>query len=178
MDTMQALQSRTSCRSYAGQAVEVEKIEKIVEAGNHAPNAGAFRITVIQDAEYLRQIDTAALDAMKNSGNDFLMERASLPGYKPLYGAPVLVLLSARPGGYSQANVACSATVMTIAATELGLGSCYVVTPTLALDGRNALSQKLGLSEDETPLCGVLLGYAGDGAPPAPRKAPAQINFV
>lgn len=178
MDAFKALESRKSVRGYQERAVEQEKLERIAAAANQAPNAGPIQVTVIRDKEYLKQINDVALTAMKNSGNDFLMSRANLPGYQPLYGAPVLVLVSAPDGPYSQANASCAATAMTIAAVDLGLGSCYVVTPTLALDGKNDLSSKLSLPEGFKPICGVLLGYAGSEGAPGHREKTSNINFV
>lgn len=178
METLQILASRKSVRSYLPQAVEQDKLDAVVAAGNQAPNAGPFQMAVVRDQAYLKQINAAALSAMKNSGNDFLMERAALDGYQPLYGAPVMIVLSAPSEGYGQVNVACAATNMTIAATALGLGSCYVVTPTLALDGKNELSGKLNLPEGFIPLCAVLLGYEGNGGFSSPREKVDNVNYV
>jgi nitroreductase len=178
METLKALALRKSVRSYKNQPVEQQKLDGILKAGNHAPNAGPFLITVIQNPDYLREINDAALTGMKNSGNEFLMQRAALPGYQPLYGAPYLILLSAPAEGYGMANTSCAATNMTIAAADLGLGSCYVITPTLALDGKNTLSRKLNLPEGFVPMCGVLLGYAGDEGFPAERPAADNITYI
>jgi len=52
---------------------------------------------VIQNTGLRQRINDRALDAMVHSGNEFAQQRASLPGYQPIYGAPVLILLSA-PG--------------------------------------------------------------------------------
>lgn len=178
MNTIQALQSRKSVRSYLEKTVEADKLDRIIEAGKHAPNAGAFQITVIKNARMLQEINDRTLEAMKNSGNDFLMQRAAIPGYNPLYGAPVLLLLSVPAGPYAQANAACAATCMTLAATALGLGSCYVVSPTLALDGKNDLSVNAGIGGGYAPSCGVLVGYEKTGSIPPARKADVSVNFV
>lgn len=178
MDTLKALEARKSVRGYQDRLVERDKLERVAAAANQAPNAGPFQVTVIRDKDYLKQINDNTLAAMKSSGNDFLMSRANLPGYQPLYGTPALALISTPAGPYSQMNAACTATAMTLAAVALGLGSCYVVSPTLALDGKNELSAKLGLPEGFSPACGVLLGYAGEEAYPTHRKAAENINYV
>jgi nitroreductase len=126
----------------------------------------------------LQQINGTALAAMKNSGNEFLMSRANLPGYQPLHGAPALALVFAPDGLISQANTACAATAMIFAAVDVGLGSCCVVSPTLALDGGNALSARLHLPGGFKPVCGVLLGYAGKERFPAHGEKADNINFV
>jgi nitroreductase len=59
------------------------------------------------------------------------LQRVSLPGYQPLYDAQVLVLLS-RPteAPFSAVNTALAAENMLLQASGLGLGSCYIVSPT------------------------------------------------
>lgn len=179
METLQALATRKSIRCYLNQSVEQEKIDKILQAANQAPVAGEFRITVVRNPELLRQINNATLDAMKNSGNEFLMSRANLEGYQPLYGAPVLIVLSSKPTVYSQINTACSATNMVNAATALGLGSCFIVSPTLVLQGDDEYSRKIGIPEGNKPLCCVLIGYVGEGSGfQSRRPAVDNINFV
>ncbi len=179
METIRAITERKSIRNYQDKEVESGKVGVVVEAGRQAPNAGPIQITVIKDRGYLREINDQALAAMKESGNEFLMQRASLEGYKPLYGAPILILLSAPEGPYSKLNAACAATAMTIAATDQGLGSCFVITPTLALDGANKLSERLQLPEEYFPVCGVLLGYAGEQAfVTADSHADDNVNYI
>lgn len=179
METLKALEARKSVRSYLPQEVEQEKLDKIISAGKHAPNAGSFQITVIRNKELLSKINDDALNAMKISGIEFLMQRASIPTYSPLYGAPVVIVLSSQPELYSQANAACAATCMTIAATDLGLGSCYVMTPTLALDGENELSVKAGIAEGNVPICGILLGYEGEEQTlAAAHNVEKPVNYV
>lgn len=178
METMKALLERKSVRGYLDREVEKEKLSAVVEAGRRAPNAGPIHLTVVRDGAFLREIDAAALEALKNSGNDFLVSRANLPGYHPLYGAPVLVLLSAPKEGYGQVNTACAAAVMTVAAADQGLGSCYVVSPILALDGKNALSKRLALPEGYVPMCGVILGYPGEDKFSHPRELADNVTYM
>ena len=84
----------------------------------------------------MKQINDATRKAMLESPVDFLRQRASLPGYQPLYGAPVLILISApKELPNSPFNAALAAENMLIEATELGLGSCFIMSLTRALDG-------------------------------------------
>jgi nitroreductase len=92
-----------------------------------------------------------------------LQRRVSLPGYQPLYGAPVLILLSGpTEAPYSAINTALAAENMILQATELGLGSCYIVSPTLALNAGNnrSLAQEAGIPDDYKLQCAVIVGYA------------------
>lgn len=178
MDTLLAIKTRKSIRNYKSQAVEADKIETILKAANNAPKAGDFHISVILNADILGEINDKALEAMKNSGNDFLMSRAAIPGYQPLYGAPMLILFSASPENpYGMANVSNAATTASIAATALNLGSCYVVTPTLALNADSSLADKTGLPAGFKVMCGLLLGYAGEEKFATPKEEANNINY-
>ena len=177
MDTMQALEQRKSVRNYKNETVDTDKLNKLVFAATHAPNAGEYQVTVLTNPALIQGINDKALTAMKNSGNDFLMQRAALPGYQPLYGAPLLILFSAPDGPYGMANASCAATSVCIAATALDLGSCYVVTPTLALAEDAILRQKAGISEGYTTFCGVLAGYAAGDAFSAQRPQNVRVNY-
>ena len=51
--------------------------------------------SIAQSAQGLEQkINDRTLDAMVHFGNEFLQQRATLPGYQPIYGPPVVILLS------------------------------------------------------------------------------------
>ena len=163
MNISEAIAKRQSVRAYFDKPVLTDDLEKIVEAGRWAPNAGPFQISVVHNAGLRQRINNRAHDAMVHSGNEFLQQRASLPRYQPLYGAPVLILLSAPDDApYSAHNAALAAENMLLEATELGLGSCYLVSPTLALNGKNNrdLAQKAGIPDGYIVQCAVIVGYA------------------
>lgn len=178
MNTLEILKKRKSVRNYTEKEVEKEKVEEIIHAAQHAPNAGPFHITVIRNKQMLKEINDRALAAMKNSGQDFMMQRAALPGYQPLYGAPVLFLLSASPDGYGHVNTACAATAMTYTATALELGSCYVVTPVMALGKESDILPSLHLPDGFVPMCGVLAGYPGDDTFATIRPGMDNVTYV
>jgi FMN reductase [NAD(P)H] len=163
MDISEAIAKRKSIRAYVAKPVSAGNLEKIIEAGRWAPNAGPFQISVIRDAGLRQRINDRTRDAMVHSGNDFLQERAALPGYQPVYEAPVLILLSApKDSPYRTVNTALAAENMMLEATGLGLGSCYLVSPTLALNGvkDSELAREAGIPEGYTLTCAVIVGHA------------------
>lgn len=178
MDALKALEIRKSVREYQAKPVETEKLEAILKAANNAPKAGEFQISAVLNPDLLKEINDKALLCMKNSGNAFLMERAALPGYEPMYEAPLLLVFSAPPENpYSVANVSNAATSGIIAATALGLGSCYIVTPTLALNEDPALMKKIGVPEGFKPMCCMIAGYAGGDRFASPKQEMNNINY-
>lgn len=177
METLDVINKRKSVRGYEDKQVEEEKLEIILKAGNSAPNAGPFHITVIQDANFIKQINDKSKAIMLVS-EGFMKERASLPGYEPLYGAPTLIIISAPEGPFTQINVACSATTMILAATDLGLGSCYAISPLLPFNNNVDLLEKLNLPEGFTPVSSVLLGYANGEGFPTQKEEVDNINRI
>lgn len=159
MNTLEALEARKSIRGYLSDAIEQDKLDAVLKAGNEAPKAGAFHMTVIRNAELIREIDQATAEAVAASGNAFLMKRFEEPGFSPTYGAPVLVVLSAPNGGYSTETVACAVTNMGVAAVELGLGTCYLVGVLMAFSVRPDLLERLDLPNGFAPHAAMVLGY-------------------
>lgn len=179
MDALKAIEKRKSVRSYQNKGIEQGDLDVLLKVANSAPKAGEFQISVVLNPAVLQEVNAKALDCMKNSDNAFLMERAALPGYQPMYGAPAMLVFSAsEKNPYSMANVSNAATSVTIAATALGLGSCYVVTPTLAFKADAGLAEKTGIPANMRAMCCVLLGYQQDDQFATPKQQEANnINY-
>ncbi len=163
MDVSEAIVKRISVRAYEDRPVPADVLKKIIEAGQWAPNAGPIQISVIQNAGLRQRINNRAKDAMLHSDNEFARKRASLPGYEPIYDAPVLILLSAPADApLGVVNTALAAENMLLEATGLGLGSCFLMSPTRALNGdaNHDLAQKAGVPEGYTVQCAIIVGYA------------------
>lgn len=180
MQVLNAIGLRKSVRTYAPKAVETEKMEVIIKAGNLAPVFGRFHMTVIENQQLLQKINDITLDMMKHSGDEFLEKRAASEGYHPLYGAPALIILSAPNGndrnGFNMANVSCAAENMIIEATELGLGSCFVMGPMIAF-ANPELAKKVEIPEGYVPLVGVLVGYPLEGLESNTRNVSNNVTY-
>jgi nitroreductase len=175
METLDAINKRKSIRAYKDEQITKEELDAIVGVANKAPNAGPFQVTVIQDKEFLDEINKKTKEFML-SCEGFMRERASIPGYEPLYGAPTLIVVSAPEGPFTQINVAASATTMILAATDLGLATCYVVSSMATL---TQLKDKLDLPEGFEPVSGILVGYEAPSDIPSPeREIPDNINYI
>lgn len=183
MDVSEAILTRKSVRAYLNKPVSTNDLEKIVEAGRWAPNAGPFHISVVRNTGLRKRINDRTLTAMVHSGNEFLQQRASLPGYQPLYGAPVLILLSGPADALlSAVNASLAAENMLLEATGLGLGSCYLVSPTMALNAKdnNELAQEAGIPDGYRLQCAVIVGYAAaeNKFTVGERTKKGSVNYV
>jgi nitroreductase len=171
------IKARKSVRNYLPKSVEKSKLKKIAEAAFESPSAGPVFVSVVTNPRLIKEINDKSLAAMKSSGNDFLVSRAAIPGYNPLYGAPAILIISAPCDiPFSPANAACAATTATYAATALGLASCYTVTPTLAINADSDLAARARLSPGNTSFVGLLVGYEKPETIPG-TSTPKAINI-
>ena len=178
MDTFEAILNRHSVRSYKKEQITDKALEAILEAGKSGPGGGAYHLSVIQKPELIKEINDITKAAML-AGGGFGQQRASLPGYEPVYGAPTLILLSAGdPNGI--ANTSCSAENMLVAAAALGLGSCYLMSIRGAFGGENgaALLSACGVPEGNTVCCAVILGYQDSDAFKSAAPKVRTVNYV
>src|SRR5512136_2694394 len=178
-----ALAKRKSVRACENKPVPTDVLKRIIEAGQWAPNAGPYQISVIKNAGLRQRINDRALHIMVHSGNEFAKQRAALPGYQPIYGAPVLILLSAPADApFGAPNTALAAENMLLEATGLELGSCYLVSPTRALNGESNhdLAREAGVPKGYTAQCAVIVGYAAaeNKFSLGERRKRGTVNYV
>jgi nitroreductase len=181
MSISESIAKRKSVRAYLDTPVDAGDVETVVEAGRWAPNAGPFHVTVLRRPDLKQRLNDATRAGMLTSGIEFLKMRASLPGYQPLYGAPVVILLSAPTDGpYGGVNCALAAENMILQATDIGLASCFIVTPGLALGPDPGLAKEAGLPEGFAFQCAVLLGHAAEVDPFSnpQREAKGTVSYV
>jgi FMN reductase [NAD(P)H] len=165
VNVSEAIMKRRSIRSYQDKPVSDDDLATVLTAGRWAPNAGEYTLSVIRDKDLIARINEKTLEAMRNSGNEFLMGRAALPGYLPLYAAPVVIFLSGPVDvAITQLNCAVAVESMLLQATELGLGSVFLRSPAYALNnpGNVALAREAGIPEGSQMECGMALGYTDD----------------
>ncbi len=154
MNTMETIFSRKSIREYIGTPISETQMQTILKAANAAPvGMGQYEnvhLTVITDPDLLAKIDSAGAA---------LMQR---PDIHPLYGAPCFILVSAKitPGmeNVSYSNAAMIIHNMALAATNLGVGSCYIWGAIAAINAQPELVQALNLPEGFTPCSGLIVG--------------------
>lgn len=177
MDTIKAIGLRKSVRSYLPKPVEEEIITQLVRAGNSAPKVGFFHISVIENSQVLKEISEAALLQYKNSGDKLLLGLAAQEGYQPLYGAPVFFLFSAPPASpLKEATTSSAATCIALAATALGLGSCFIKSALLGVEGNSKLIEKIGIPFGLIPIFGVVAGYSAENLP-SPPSIEDNVNY-
>lgn len=155
MNTYETICSRKSIRSYTGENITPEELQKILKAANASPvGMGQYEnlhLTIVTNLELLQKIDQAGA-AMFGK-----------PDMHPLYGAPLLILISSRTPAKMMENVTFSnaaiiAHNMVLEATELGIGTCYIWGAIAAIATSKDIVNELNIPEDFLPCCAIALG--------------------
>lgn len=155
MEMIKAIESRKSTRGYKEKQISDESLKVILNAGCAAPvGMGAYdsvHITVIQNSDLLDKITKVTADTFGN------------PKMKPFYGAPTLIIISSKTNEKAPtvgiANAACIIENMTLAATDMNLGSVYLWAFISSFSADKDLLKELDLPVGFTPLSGIAIGY-------------------
>lgn len=148
------LLKRKSVRTYTGESITDEELNIILKSANASPvglkQYETLHLTIITNNELLNKIEEVA-GAMFNR-----------PDHHPLYGAPLFILISSKnmPNmeNVMYSNAAIMSHNISLAATSLNIGSCYIWGATAAISHNNDILSKLNLPEGFVPCCGVILG--------------------
>lgn len=165
MNTLDALTTRRSVRSYRSDPVPNDALDRIIEAGTYAPTGMGRQspiIIAITDQKVRNELSALNAKIMGTDGD-------------PFYGAPAVLVVLARKD--VPTHVYDGSLVMgnlMNAAHELGIASCWIhrAKEEFELPEGRALLQGLGIDADAYEGIGhCILGYA-DGAEsePEPRK--------
>lgn len=158
MSLIESMAKRHSTRCYQKRPVEKQKLEEIVRCGVLAPtgrNTQALRFVVLQDAEEKALFLRYCMHVLKLEAS-------------PYYGADAIIFVFAdmEKAVTPLQDAAAAVENMLIAATELGLGSCWIHTASIqyfkTLQGKEH-KRVWGLEKYEC-LESCVIGYAKEDA--------------
>ena len=189
MELMELIKYRRSIRKYEDRQIEKADLEKVIEAGLFAPNAGGGQRCLMvavhnkDTVEKIGRLNVACMDRSHLAGKFVSAEQPSIiddPTIKSgFYGAPtVCVLFGPKNFLYSIPDAFCCAENMVLEATELGLASCIIARgeETFANPEGEAYLKEWNIPENYIARCFVLLGYCkGDYPVEKPRKPGRSI---
>lgn len=191
MDIFELIRCRRSIRKYQSRQISREALEKILEAGAYAPNAGGGQrrmIVAVHDretCEKLGRLNLNGFDRGKLLGSYVSKEQPSIiddPTLKSgFYGAPtVCAVFGPKNFLYSVPDAFCCAENMALAATELGLASCIVARgeETFASEAGKAFLKRWEIPENFVARCFVLLGYCDGPYPTGKPRVPGLVKIV
>ena len=163
MDFSNLIYARQSVRAYQSTPVPEEKLQALLEAANRAPSAGnfqAFEIYVVTDPKQRQTLAAATF------GQDFVQN------------APLSLVFCMHPARceyqpaevFAMQDTSIACTFSMLAATELGLSSCWV-----GAFSPEKLAQALALPAGATPVAVLAVGYAAETPERTPRRPIGEV---
>ena len=160
MQTWEAITSRRNVRSFADRAIPAADLDQILEAGRRSPSSQNWQpwdFILVTDRAQLRELARVWRGAGHVAGS----------------AATIAVIGPAADNEFhrAQLDLGQATMAMTLAAADLGVGSCHagVADPELA-------RELLGFPEDRTWVLLISLGYPA-GRPLVPIKKPRRRPF-
>ena len=163
MKVIEAIKTRRSIRSYRDRPVEPEKLRQILEAARLAPSASNrqdWKFIVVRDQQMRAKLATAC------HNQKFIAQ------------APVVIAACSTNPSRKMASGQLASTTdlsiavdhMTLAAVELGLGTCWIG----AFDAP-AVAKLLHVPDDSAVVHILPLGYPAESPSPRPRKPASEV---
>jgi nitroreductase len=163
MEFTDLIQTRYSVRAYRSDPVEEDKLQSVLEAARLAPTAAnrqPFQLIVIHTAgreDELRQVYS----------REWFTQA---PLVICACGLPEKAWVSKEGINYTYVDVAIVVDHLVLAATDLGLGTCWV-----ADFDREKARQVLGLPDEVPPIAMTPLGYPADQPKSKVRKVLSEL---
>ena len=192
MDTMDATQNKTiydllhrrSYRAFQPMALQQAEVETIVECALHAPSARneqPWHVTVIRNAQTIKDISGAMADVLRASGDAGAIARADDPNFCSFHHAPCVVLLSGPADSrFRVSDCGGMAQTIAVAAQAMGIGSVIVASMMPVFDGPAAdeFMTRLQIPEGYKPTLSVALGYPACEEPNAPERKADTVTYI
>ena len=171
------IKERRSIRKYKDKAIPKKLIAEIIEAGRYAPsshNSQPWRFVVITNKKKIKELS--------NNVKDWFRKRISLGFFVGIfnrklneelkvakkrlvdqdlffYDAPLLVIISAKPGRFTEKDCSLAAQNMMLAARSLGIGSCWIGFADMVINKKRKLMTELGIPQGYKIYAHLIFGY-------------------
>lgn len=175
-----AIEARRSIRAYKDAPVEREKLQLLAECGVKAPSAmnrQEWELRIVDSKEWIDGCTAAYLKAIEGTGKaDYMLT----PTFKNIFrNAPAVIFVAAPEGVFAGENIGCLGQNIMLAATELGLGTCFLGSVQMIF-AEPAMAEhltSLGFSDGYKLRYALAVGYP-DEAPEAKPRDMSKIKFV
>ena len=191
MELLEAIKTRRSIRKYQAKQISREDLERILEAGTYASNAGGGQRSMIvgirneELVEKLGKMNMARFDRSRLIGSHVSKEQPSViddPTIKSgFYGAPALCVVFAQKDFlFGIPDAFCCAETMLMEAFDLGISSCIVSRAEETFDNEigAALLKEWGVPDNYIARCFVTLGYCEGEYPASKPRKPGRVKVI
>lgn len=188
---MDIIKARHSIRKYTEKQISQEDLEKILEAGNYAPNAGGGQRSMMvaihnkELAAYVGKLNTAHFDRTHLVGNFVSKEQPSIIDHPTMkngfYDTPTVVCVFCQDNFlFKTADAFCMMENMILQATELGIASCIISRGYETFDSEEGrkLMHEWGVPEGYACQGFVILGFIDGEQPHSKPRKPGRIKII
>lgn len=187
METIEAIMKRRSIRRFSDRQISKEDLMTIIQAGRYAPDSyhkQAVHITAIHSPEKLKELEAIMKEIVANMPIDpetaFFKDRWVENGSRLCYDAPTFIIVSVAPNSkFPEMDCAVCLENMLIAATGLGISSCFINTlfKLIPLGTIKEVMANFGVPDTHTIHCAAAMGY-GAVIPEAPKRNGENITVI
>jgi nitroreductase len=175
MDVLTAIHGRRSIRKYLPDPVAREAIADLLWAAVQAPTPPVsgevpWSLLVIEGVDRLERYGERAAEFARQHTDAKWPHK---PGFKVFWGAPVLILISARRDNAESLLDCCRAGQnLLLAAHAQGLGTCWLGAPMPWLASAE-VREEIGIEKGYDPAVAIVLGYPDETPLGQPRPKPS-----
>ena len=171
MNVYENILGRASVRSFEKREIKRADMDKILDAGVHAPsgmNKQTWRFTVLMTQEKIQGFAKVIREAL---GRD--------EGYNFYMPAALVIMTNDRNNHLGEVDCACALENMFLMAHELGIGSCWINQANACCDEKEvrAALDSFGVPSEHKVYGMAALGYPAGPVEPK-EKNKAVIHYV
>jgi len=177
---IEAIETRRSIRAYKDTPVDREKLQLLAECGVKAPSAmnrQEWEVRIVDSKEWIDNCTSSYLKAVEGTDKAKYM---LTPTFKNIFrNAPAVIFVGAPEGVFAGENIGCLGQNIMLAATELGLGTCFLgsVQMMFAEPAMKEYVESLNFSEGYRLRYALAVGYP-DESPEAKSRDMSKVKFV
>jgi len=186
------IKNRRSIRKYIDKAVSQKNIKQLIEAGRYAPsshNSQPWRFVVVSDKKKIQGLSSdikrwykrllifgplLSLNSSLRKLAESVKKRVESDKDLLFYDAPLVVLVCAKPGGFSLVDCSLASQNMMLAARSLNIGSCWIGFADRAFSS-NRLREKAGVPAGLKVMASLVFGYPLKFPDAYPRSKEAKV---
>lgn len=187
MSFTEMLKKRRSIRDFQEKDVPLTVIEEIIKESSLAPSASnnqPWRFIIVADREMMKKISA---ESKKNLLEDFSRQPSPQASsyeailkdekFNVFYNAPcVIYIIGSKEARSLDVDGALAAAYLMFAATERGLGTCWIGLASHIRD--HDMKAVMGIPEDCRIVAPIIIGYPRFVPEPPERKEPQILKII
>jgi len=182
-DIIDIIKARRSIRKYLDKPISKEIIDKLIEAAKWAPsgmNEQPWGFIVVQDKLLIKELSDRSIPYINKmiEGNPKFIgykKRMKVKDFNIFYHAPcVIIILGRADVFFYQNDCAMTAQNLMLAATSMGIGSCWVGMMS-TLDKDKWFRENFQLPDNYRVVAPIALGYFENKDIPVIERKPPEI---